>query len=66
MSAYDLTNKKFEELTAKKIVKRDDSGHNYWQCECSCGAIVIVRATNLINGSVTMCKDCKKNSNKKT
>ena len=65
MSAYDLTNKKFEELTAKKIVKRDDSGHNYWQCECSCGAIVIVRATNLINGSVTMCKDCKKNRNKK-
>lgn len=65
MGAYDFKNKKFGKLTAIKIAKKDDSGHNYWQCTCECGNTLVVRATNLINGSVTMCKDCKKNINKK-
>lgn len=60
MAGYDFTNKQFGDLTAKKIAKRDDSGHNYWQCECKCGNTVIVRATELMNGKKTMCSDCRK------
>jgi len=60
MAGYDFTNKKFGDLTAKKIAKRDNSGHNYWECECKCGKIVIVRATELMNGKKTMCNDCRK------
>jgi hypothetical protein len=60
MAGYDFTNKKFGNLIAKKIVKRDSSGHNYWQCICDCGKIVIVRSTELMNGKTTMCNDCKK------
>lgn len=64
MAAYDLKGKRFGKLIAIQIAKKDDSGHNYWQCQCDCGTTIIVRATELINGSVTMCKDCKrKNKN---
>lgn len=62
MAAYDFTNKRFGKLTAIKVAKKDDSGHNYWQCQCDCGNTVIVRATELMNGKTTMCKDCKKQS----
>lgn len=62
MGAYDLTNKRFGNLTAKKVAYRDDSGHNFWECHCDCGAVVIVRPSELLNGKKTMCKDCKKKS----
>ena len=62
MGAYDLTDKRFGNLTAKKIAYRDDSGHNFWECHCDCGAVVIVRPSELLNGKKTMCKDCKKKS----
>lgn len=62
MGAYDLTNKRFGNLTAKKVAYRDDSGHNFWECHCDCGAVVIVRPSELLNGKRTMCKDCKKKS----
>lgn len=64
MAAYDLKGKRFGKLTAIQIAKKDDSGHNYWQCQCVCGTTMIVRATELINGSVTMCKDCKRKNKK--
>jgi len=62
MGAYDLTNKRFGNLTAKKVAYRDDSGHNFWECHCDCGAVVIVRPSELLNGKKTMCQDCKKKS----
>lgn len=65
MGAYDLTNKKFGNLTAKRIAKKDNTGHNYWECYCECGEKLVVRATELINGSVTMCKNCKRDFRKK-
>ena len=60
MAAYDLTNKTFDKLTVDYLEKTDSSGHNWWHCTCECGNSVIVRAGNLMNGKVTMCKDCKK------
>ena len=66
MGAYDLSDKKFGNLTAKKIAYRDNSGHNFWECHCDCGAVVIVRPSELLNGKKTMCNDCKKKSMKST
>lgn len=60
MAGYDFTDKRFGNLIAKKVAKKDNSGHNYWQCICDCGKVVIVRATELMNGKTTMCNDCKK------
>lgn len=60
MAAYDLTNKAFDKLTVDYLEKTDASGHNWWHCTCECGATVIARAGHLMNGTVTMCKDCKK------
>lgn len=58
--AYDLTNKTFGHLTAQKIIKQDTSKHNYWECICTCGRTVVVRAGDLLNGKKTMCSECKK------
>lgn len=60
MAAYDLTNKVFVKLKVNYLEKKDSSGHNWWNCTCECGNSISVRAGHLINGSVTMCKDCKK------
>lgn len=60
MAGYDFTNKTFGKLTARKIAKKDNSGHNYWQCDCECGNTIIVRSTELMNGKRTMCNSCKK------
>ena len=64
--AYDFTNKKFGNLTAKRIAKQDSSKHNYWECLCDCGTVVVVRAGDLLNGKKTMCNTCKKNLFNKT
>ena len=60
MAAYDLTNKVFQKLKVDYLEKTDSSGHNFWHCTCECGNSVTVRAGYLMNGKVTMCKDCKK------
>ena len=60
MAAYDLTNKTFTKLKVDYLEKTDASGHNWWHCTCECGTPVVVRAGHLMNGKVTMCKDCKK------
>lgn len=63
MAAYDLTNKRFGDLIARTVSKKDGTGHNYWQCECAeCGNIIEVRAGYLISGKVTQCPICKKKS----
>ena len=60
MAAYDLTNKVFQKLKVDYLEKTDSSGHNFWHCTCECGNPITVRAGYLMNGKVTMCKDCKK------
>ena len=60
MAAYDLTNKVFQKLKVDYLEKTDSSGHNFWHCTCECGNPVTVRAGYLMNGKVTMCKNCKK------
>lgn len=55
----DLTNKRFERLTALEIVPTPKKGA-YWFCKCSCGNTTIVRNDKLINGITKSCGCLKK------
>jgi hypothetical protein len=50
----DITNMKFNRLTAKYIDHTNRHG-TYWYCECECGGSKIVRGTNVRNGTVKSC-----------
>ena len=60
----DLTNLVFGELTVLEqdynYVKEHNLKQNrsYWKCLCSCGEQVTIKATDLINGKRTKCKNC--------
>lgn len=57
----DLTNQKFNKLTALyKTEDRDASGNVIWMCQCECGNIKKVSAYNLYNGIIKSC-GCLKN-----
>ena len=60
MAAYDLKDKVFDKLKVDYLEKIDSSRHNIWHCTCKCGNALLVRASDLMNGKVTMCKECKK------
>ena len=60
MAAYDLTNKTFNKLKVDYLERTDSSRHNLWHCTCECGNTMTIRAGDLMNGKVTMCKSCKK------
>lgn len=50
----DLTNKKFEKLTAiKKLPSR--KGKTYWLCRCDCGVEKEVQTGHLTHGLITSC-----------
>lgn len=54
--AIDLTNRRYDMLVAKRQVHRDnDKHHAYWECECDCGNIVIVRKDSLESGHAKSC-----------
>lgn len=47
---YDLTNQKFDRLTAKEYI-----GNGKWECECECGKTVYVRTDSLTSGRTKSC-----------
>ena len=54
----------FGELTVlKDSLERDSSRHKLWLCQCSCGKIIKIRSSNLINGNTKSCghKKIRKN-----
>lgn len=51
----DLTGKVFHRLTVKKEAGRDRYGLAMWECECSCGATVVVRDRDLRTGNSKSC-----------
>lgn len=55
----DLTGKKFNKLTVIKREGSDSKGHATWQCQCECGAFLVVRGDLLRIGKVKSCKNCK-------
>ena len=60
MAAYDLSNKVFNKLKVDFLEGHDSSRHNVWHCTCECGNVLLARAGDIMNGKVTMCKECKK------
>jgi hypothetical protein len=55
---YRFTNicgKIFGRLTVLVFVGSDKTGKAMWQCRCSCGRVVIVRAGNLRSGGALSC-----------
>ena len=57
----NLVGKKFGQLTVLEFSHKDKSGKYIWKCECDCEEhnIVFASTSNLNNGSVKRCKQCK-------
>ena len=56
----DLSGQVFGQLTAISHVpdRKDLAGKRFWNCECSCGRMVVVRSDNLKSGHSTKCIQC--------
>ena len=53
--ARDLTGMKFGKLTALRIYNTGKPRRVYWECQCSCGNIAVVRAGDLVSGATQSC-----------
>lgn len=51
----DLTGQRFGKLIVLERVENDKFGHVNYKCQCDCGSITIVDATNLRNGNTNSC-----------
>jgi hypothetical protein len=51
----DLTGQRFGKLVVIKRVENDCFGHVNYKCQCDCGGITIVDASNLRNGTTNSC-----------
>jgi hypothetical protein len=52
----DLTGMKFGEWTVLMFNPRN--GRSYWDCQCSCGALVSVATYSLTSGKSVQCRSC--------
>lgn len=57
----DLTNRRFNMLTAKERVENSKQGRARWKCLCDCGNYCIVESSKLINETTKSCGCYKKN-----
>lgn len=48
----DISGKKYGRL---KVIKKDETRHGYWICQCDCGTIKSIRACNLKAGTTKSC-----------
>lgn len=55
----DLTGQIFDQITVVEHAYTNSHGQNKWRCLCSCGKEVVVLSTQLTDGSVNMCTECK-------
>jgi hypothetical protein len=51
----DLKGKKYMRLTALEEVERHGKYVRQWKCKCDCGAVSIVRQSNLTSGNTKSC-----------
>lgn len=62
----DLTGKRFGMLTVIERMKRDTKLLTaFWKCQCDCGEITVVSATNLKSGNTKSCGHKKKSNKRK-
>jgi len=54
MQAIDITNKKFERLTAISLVEKRKDGH-YWLFRCDCGTEKIIQKSGVTTGDTQSC-----------
>lgn len=50
----DITGRKFGYLTAIRYVKTYNK-RAFWECQCICGRVAIVRSNNLLTGTTKSC-----------
>lgn len=55
----NLTNRKFDKLTAIKVVGNDHNRRKLWLCHCECGNKKIVNTNRLMTGDTGSCGDCR-------
>lgn len=51
----DISGQKFGKLTVVRRVETDDLKHPKVECQCECGKVLVVAASNLRSGSTTSC-----------
>jgi hypothetical protein len=56
----DLTNQKFNKLTAIKYVGKDKNEKTLWLFKCECGNEKVIRGTNVTSGTIKSCGVCTK------
>ena len=59
----DLTNQKFNHLTAIKHVGKDNNNKSLWLFKCDCGNEKVIRGTNVTSGVVKSCGCMMRGSN---
>lgn len=62
----DLTNKKFNKLTAIKPVGKNKTKNIIWRCKCDCGNYIEALVRNLRSGRVKSCGCIRKETSKIT
>lgn len=55
----DITGQKFGKLTALEPTEKRQGRSIIWKCQCECGAIHYASVSNLQNGDVNRCNNCK-------
>jgi hypothetical protein len=55
MARIDITNKRFNRLTAIKYVGKDTHNHSVWECLCDCGKTAFVPVGCLSTGKTKSC-----------
>lgn len=60
MAKLELLGEKFGKLTVISINERRYRGYVYWNCQCDCGTICVVRSVYLKQGTTKSCGCLKK------
>lgn len=62
MRAIDITNKKFNKLTALYVVKHPTTYRRTWKCRCDCGNTTLASYNQLSRSRIKSCGECKSHS----
>lgn len=56
--SLEISNKRFGNITALIRSGISTKRESVWKCQCDCGLIIHIKATDLQRGRVNFCKDC--------